>query len=479
MRSKSLSTRRILISLACFVAGALSLGPFACTNTGQSSDPLPDAGDSVSDSAVNEDAAVDAEEPDWACTFQHNRKNPPNFDGVPKGWVQPPCTPSHCPLVMAPDLSLTGPPLEWVDCGPGCLEYGKEPANSDIGIYAEVKARIRDGKRYLAYSRSLRREPGGPGTHMVGEQILRLPDNTVTFDMLWLKGLNNDGCTFYVEALGSDKALMMANLPTDDFKKNHRLIFTTPLDGGPLTPVLERKDEQPSGIWATSSSLWTVSFGYASFEWHDMSPRSELRRAWTSPDGSSLSDNMRIVGSNVFFSTIKSGLFYQVLTFNPDEGISLLAGPEEMTDGHGACWLDTDGKDMAWRESKGWDPDKEKFAGQYLMISKFATSTSELRPRVLRANAQSCQGTVGGGYVLTLEGGLSHLKRHMFLTRIEDGAFWEIEPPDGFSWGKALYVDEEELGALKYRVDGDQLKNYSIVRQSIAALGPPRPVSSD
>lgn len=483
MRSRHLSTKKAItfIGTGLFVAGGLSIALFACGNESSPAPVADAAGDAQADIVDIPDAPSEPP-PEWRCTHANSPRTPPDVEGVPPGWIQPPCVPANCPVAMAPDPSLMGPAPVWTECGPGCLEHIEEPGDAYLGIFSELLATSQGGKRYLAYTRGLDRQPGNPSTHMLQKRILRLPDNAVTFDMLWLKGLGNESCTFRIEALAPPQALLMANLPTGSPTKNHRVVFTMPLDGGPINGVLERKDEQVSAIWAASSSLWTVAFGYASFEWHDMSPSNELQRAWTTPDGSLLLANMKAVGENVFFGTNRIGRSYQIFAFAPKRGTEPLVAPASVNEA-GACWLDTDGADLAWLEAKEWlGGESHEFAERYLMTSMFATKASELKPRILRPAFQNhidgCAGVVGGGYVLMREVHLPSRAMRLFLTRIEDGAFWEIEAEEGFTWGRALYVDNEELAVIKYRLVGESGQRfYSIMRQSITKLGQPLPAS--
>lgn len=112
------------------------------------------------------------------------------------------------------------------------------------------------------------------------------------------------------------------------------------------------------------------------------------------------------------------------------------------------------------------------------MTAKVATKASELKSRMLRRAFQNhidgCGGVVGGGYVLMREAHLPARSTRVFLTRIEDGAFWELEAPEGFTF----YVDSEGLAVMKYRLVHGNAKRYSILRQAIAELGKPKPASA-
>jgi hypothetical protein len=210
-----------------------------------------------------------------------------------------------------------------------------------------------------------------------------------------------------------------------------------------------------------------------------------MKVGWESPDGRFLV-GMNAVGSTILFSAFHVPGPYELFAWDPVGGTrTLLALPSVMDGGAGALY--TDGIDLVWLHGTGFIPDTQTFQQMRMMTAPYTTQSAALKPRDLRASFQNllidARATVGGGYALYVETewlGPGSNKHYHTLTRLSDGAYWVLAPRPGFRWSLPLYVDAEEFALVE-----DALKDvfvdaglqsgesWTIVRRTIASLGPP------
>ncbi|MBI4953931.1 MAG: hypothetical protein HY908_18040 [Myxococcales bacterium] len=371
------------------------------------------------------------------------------------------------------------PASPWAPCGDGCLELVEDwPGGGDGGPgaarFGDAFGAARGGLRYLGYGRNY----GVHGYSPFELQIVRLPDNVVTFDAYMPDGLDtNPQCILYLEALDTHRALgrlrVHGSTPTEDTE----LIYAMAPDAAP------RVVRWGSFPWAAetvlTSSLWAVvPEALAWIAWHDYERSDQMTPLWTSPDGR-WAHELAAYDSSVFFSTLFPGAMYQIEVAEPDAGSRLLRAFPEAAEG-GACCARTDGTSLVWLEGSGsFDAPTRSYAEVRMMRSTYATTAEALGPETVRL--LTLQNTVdganmimGAGYVLHLEvrnvGGT--LQKTLALTRAATGSYWIIEPSPGREWTQLVYVDAEEFAVTD---QGGTLGEARLVRRSVASLGKPMP----
>jgi hypothetical protein len=233
-----------------------------------------------------------------------------------------------------------------------------------------------------------------------------------------------------------------------------------------------------------SPALWAATYGRKDIVYQPLDPPGSLAMAWASPDGR-YAYGLAAVDATIFFSTQVPGKLYESFAWTEQQGVQpLLAFPDAA--GGGSCCVLGDGNELVWLQGSVWQPATKTYATVDLMWSPYATSAAQLAPKKLRTTfGDSLVGTwgvIGGGHALLLEMKAAETQGRLVLTRLADGAWWDIPVTPGFTWGRPLYVDAEELGVAK-----DALKevfldaglqsghDYSIVRLRIDSLGPPNP----
>ena len=327
---------------------------------------------------------------------------------------------------------------------------------------------------------------GGP----LEMQTVRLPENAVTFNALLPEGFSAS-CYLSLRALSADTILldMMIGLNDSETDSQKLTMFMSPDEAMPQIALEHSHYGSPLEAVVTKD-LWALTYGRKTILWHGPEPANEMLQAWQSPDGR-LAYSLGAAGSTVFFSTERAvshdggiAFEYETLAWDPTEGARvLLSFPDEPATA--ACCVRSDGVDMVWLQASGYDAANHTFSHVELMASPFATHADELQPRTLwtayQDNLIGATGVVGGGYALYWESkkGIEKAYRHT-LTRLSDGAYWIIEPRPGFLWSTPLYVDTEELALLEGAAKEVFLdaglhsgEGYTIVRYSIASLGPP------
>jgi hypothetical protein len=399
--------------------------------------------------------------------------------------VHAPCAPADCDIAFAPDSAHMRPASPWAPCGVGCLELVDDWAATPYRFFNALGA-ARDGKRWISYERNLGPPLSQFGGYPLEIQIVRLPENVVTFDAIMPDGLADGACTQWMHALAPDAMLLeLFASPASDFSTHHRMVYSG--DPDHALPVLsfERTDGKAVTSATASSQLWAVTYDFFNvLEWHPSSFTDQMAVGWTAPGAQTiLASTLASAGATVFFSTA-GGASHDILAWDLDAGGRALLGSSSPSPG-AACCLGTDGKDMAWLQGSGWPPNggvADTFDEVWLFTSPQGTTPQALQPRPLRKTIEiSLTGSlvVGGGYVLASELQLPGTMTQLTLTRISDGAYWVIPAPSGFAVGSPLYVDAEEFAYLKspgkdlFIDAGLQSGAWTIVRQTIAALGSP------
>jgi hypothetical protein len=323
----------------------------------------------------------------------------------------------------------------------------------------------------IAYQRDL-----GGGT--LETQLIATDGNKVLLDVYSPFDVN---CTFKVLAVSTAGLLIETTAATDTtYTKWDRLIDVLQ-PGDPLPRVsFRRTDSLISDTGFLSGMLWGLTYqGDTLFEWHALAPSTSMNPGWPPNDGSELY-GFSAVGLNVLFSTTKTA---SLVAWGVDAGASILASPSP---GGGYGSLATDGVDLVWLQGSGAFDAAVGYSQVDIMTSPFTLTAATLKPRKLRASmVQPGAGfaAVGGGYLLLDEESVvaGHTVTHFTLTRLMDGAYWELNPPAGFAWGRPmLYVNATELALGKNATPSTaadaglaQYDGWSIVRLQIASLGAP------
>ncbi|MBI4951683.1 MAG: hypothetical protein HY908_06590 [Myxococcales bacterium] len=407
---------------------------------------------------------------------------------LPAGWVRAPCVPVDCGIYLAPTPALARAPSPWTACGDGCLEFVPDWGDPKYRFYGALGGS--DGTtRYIGYTRNLGLKPGFPlvaiGTEL---QIVRLPDNVVTFDAL-IPPEATGTCALQLRALSEGAATLESYVGTDVPGPNHhRLMF---LPAGESVPHIVY---EWTGFGApleadASEALFAASYGRKDLHWHGPEPSGTFPSAWTSPDGRYL-NSLSVFGSTVFFSADRGPLYFEQHVWDPVEGVRTLISAPNGAEG-GVCCARGDGQDLVWFQGSGvLDPVHNTYSQVDLMASPYATHAQEVHPRKLRSAHRDYlwagpTGVVGGGYAAHLEFRLGLEDYRVTVTRISDGAYWVLPDRPGFSWSMPLYVDAEELAVVlapgkdvfqsEGLLSGHQ---YTIVRFEIGKLGPPTGMGS-
>jgi hypothetical protein len=392
-------------------------------------------------------------------------------NGAPAGWVALGGISPKCRIAISPDRSHANPPPDWTPCGDGCLEFSVPSPNIWTGI-KHASGAARRGTRYIAFDRY-----SGPPSERVELQIVRIPENTVTFDGI-LDDVNHD-CTFLIDSVSPDTVLLEGYVQADATGNLNRF-FRFVMKPEESTPrlIFDRTDSVLYETRTASAALWAASYarGWA-MQWSPLTFANDANVGWMSPDGRAII-SAQAVGATVLAGTALAGSSYAIMLWNPTDGAKPLVQYDSIQQG-GACCVHSDETDMVWFEGGGWAAGSpETFSDLWLMTSPLVTNPKDLQPRKLHRAYQNflVGGTVvvGGGYALASERRVGESASRLVLTRLSDGAFVSVLPPAGFVWVYPLYVDDTELAAFQKPQDGPQSfqKPLSIVRHSLSTLGP-------
>ncbi len=327
------------------------------------------------------------------------------------------------------------------------------------------------GHRLIAYKRDL--APAGP----YELQVVRLPENVVIFDGLQQK--QTGPWLLDTLALSPKRELLQVWSTLGEQGPKHRSLVYALTEDGPSTLQLtyDATVSYTEYEAAVSTELWAMSFQPPySWAWHGPFGGNDLQAGYTVNGGAVF--GLLAVDANVFFSVWLGSKASDIMVFDPVGGNrKLVSFPSKIVGG--ACCLVTDGKDMTWLQGSDL-VSEDTYATMNVMASPFATSAADLKPHVLRPAFQKDVagggGVIGGGYALYSEAAKGQGRR--ILTRLSDGYYWVIAPRPGRDWAESLYVDAEELALVEVLVGKFVAGDWTIVRRTIASLGPPRPPGS-
>jgi hypothetical protein len=450
--------------------------------------PLHGAGEAGGDAGLPSDAATDSitrpDAADAADAAEAGGQDCPlvpagDVPRVPAGWVHAPCAAPSCDIFFAPDLAHTNPASAWASCGSGCLKMVTDwSANTSVWFGALGAAK--DGVRWITYERDLGPPYSSYGSDPLEVQVVRLPDNVVTLDAIMTDGLGG-ACSQIVQAFSNDALLIeLYSLPSANASTQTRLVYASPPSQTLPSLSFTHRDTLFMQTAAVSSQLWAASYAYfLTLEWHAEARADQMNSLWMSTNGAQVQQGGVVAsGSTLFYALQAWGQSYGVLAWDSIGGSRPLVTFPSIAQG-GASGPQTDGEQLVWLQASGWRPPDagsyDTFDQVWLYTSPFATTASALAPRAVRRTANDsllASGyVIGGGYVFGSEIVVETKTIVWTLTRLSDGASWTLSPPAGFpSIGQALYVDAEELA---YVAIGPNNLNNTIVRQTLAALGPP------
>ncbi len=390
--------------------------------------------------------------------------------GVPTGWIRPPGSPCDCDVYISPDQQHMKAASPWKSCGDGCSELVRDWSDDTVYTFGAVMGTASSNAKWIAYKRYLK--AGGPNEF----QVVRLPENKVVFDEFEFSDIHANWSTS-PRRLTSPKGLLEIWQSLVDNSGHKSLLYVLDLDD----PMPHLSFAATVG-WhayeaAISPDLWAMTFQPPySWKWHASSAANELQLGYQIGGGALF--GLETVGSNLFFSVWLGGKASDIMVFDPVGGNRTLVTFPSKTVG-GACCLLTDGKDMTWLQGADLVGD-DTYAAVNLMAAPFATSVAELKPHVVRPAFQKSViaggGAIGGGYALYSEAANGQVRK--ILTRLSDGYYWVVAPRQGRDWSQILYVDSEEFAMVEELVGKFTYGSWTIVRRSIASLGPPRPPGS-
>ena len=453
-------SRRVNLALALVVVfAAVGVATEQACDKAAPTEPgaVADAGPSTSDATV--DRA-------WPSDIQvYDVGTVPD---APDGWIIPESIPAKCQIVMSPDQAHMNPPPVWTPCGDGCVEFSKISTDEFTGLRAFLGV-SRNGTRYLAFTNWY--GPDQPWEI----QIIDLGRNAVLLDAMSLRGLRV--CSVHVPALTADVALLEIYYELQSPTINRFVMYVSQPIGAPLRRISDQTGSMIPGWWTASSDLWAYSYGLdLNIAWNRLDFSTSMNTAWTSPDLSYV-QRMVAVGPTILFDVVGNYL-ERIYAWDVAGGSRELVGPDATAAGGGCC-MATDGTDLAWYQASGL-LDGGMFSDVRLMVSPFATTRDQLKPRPLHRSRQPTfaqETQMGGGYLLTVE---NYYTSYLTVTRLADGAFVTLSAKPGYKWGQPLYIDAEELAVVQYPATGPDAwtKPTSIIRQSLAALGPFLPVDA-
>ncbi len=457
-------TRALLLSLlaaacahSCGTDGGIAtLGAGGASATGKSS--------AATSSIVTASSVSASSSGAGGCS---NDKPDPSW-GVPDGWHRAPGTPCDCSIYLSPDPAHMKAPSPWQPCGDGCLELVRDWSKDDSYTFVGAHGVAGGGLRYIGYLRYLK--PGGPNEI----QLVRFPGNQVIFDAYQA---SDAAFSWNIDVLAMSESRQLLQVWKSKLDNSGLDAWIYLLQSGNAIPELSFVGFLKSMYLeaATSSDMWALSAQPPhSWQWHSSVPGNQLQPGYSSPG---YVRGLAASGSSLFFDAHTS--VDDIMVFDPVGGNRKLITFASAQVG-GACGLRTDGKDMAWYQ--GGPINGNAYTSVNLMAAPFATSTPDLKPQVLRPAFQNvlsaCGGTIGGGYHLGKELQSGGAYYPMVLTRLSDGYYWVIPPRPSRAWAEVLYVDDEELAIVEVLVGKPINGAWTIVRRTIAPLGPPRPPGS-
>ncbi len=388
------------------------------------------------------------------------------------GWIPysdyPGCELSTPP----PDRPL--PPLTWEPCGSaaGDLQQGCRmikidwntprgwAQNSRISDYTKG-LRHDDGTLALMTSR----EVGGDPVHMIVDvdgpvrQALRVRNDCILVE-------SPSSGDHYVYTV------WFPNHPENSGALGGRLgdrprALVTPTDG-------------VSHSYAAGAAGVVESPGMNLHSWADGAPIAKLRPA---DDAGLYTAEYSFVGSSVFWNAHTS-LVARHNVWSPADGTRpLLTAGDDATRGYAD--LGTDGVQMVWNEGVRTDT-SHIYPRLSIVTSPYATTTADLKPRVLRSDLTGAgfglgQWLTGCGYAIrsaTVEPSPGSYRRVMFVVRLSDGQAWllpdEIDGPIG--WRRPLGVTCEEVFAfVQVTPNGPSSSYFNVARIRLDSLGPGTP----
>ncbi len=395
---------------------------------------------------------------------------------IPEGWVPLPNRWSGCEVYVAPDLAHVKVGSPWVDCGAGCLELQDDwSAAPEFRMFGALGASSGD-VAYLGYHRYL------DAARPLEVVVVRLPDNTVTFDAIVVNALEDYACESRLLSVGREGHLLQTYQAREDGGTADYAIHTVGVDGSLPLQSYTAQAAHIASEGAAGKTLWAASFGALAFDWHPNGATGDLTHAWQSDDGSS-AFGLVAAADDIFFSTWLPDLRSDIFVWDTAQGPRPFVSFPSKAEG-GACCLTTDGSTLAWLQGEGYQGG-EVFSKVSWMTAPFTTDPTVLTPAVLHTAYQNSLvgggGTMGGGYLLHAEHRLGESKMLVILTRLSDGAHWTIAEPPGFYWVRPVYVTKDEIALeLAPRPDNPDvqvsvLSSWSVRRISIASLGEPSP----
>lgn len=311
-------------------------------------------------------------------------------DGVPSGWMRLPCAPTTCDIFIAPDAAHMRRASPWASAPGGWLELVDDWADNGHRVL-DARGASAGGTRYIGYQRDLGNMPGADGPREV--QIVRLPDNVVTFDAIMPYEVKDGVCFMQLDAIAPEVALLYSYVQLSDPTKSERLVHTVPTGGGTPQLSFDHVDSYYPLESQVTSSLWAATYGRRELAWHGPGLANTMQIAWTAPNGRLL-DSMQAIGGTIFFSSLNQP-GSDIVVWDVDGGSRTLIGYPSPTAG-AACCLRSDGQTMVWFQGQGLDAKKGTYADVRLMASPHATHAADVKPRTLRPAFQDYVDTGGG-----------------------------------------------------------------------------------
>ena len=201
-----------------------------------------------------------------------------------------------------------------------------------------------------------------------------------------------------------------------------------------LTPVYQLETSSlivNLNLVSASHQAWTVSPTNALFLRDDLGGFA----SFPGPGRDGMIQSPVLVADRVFYELWADHI--RVWTGTVEEAPSALidATPGEVRNFH------TDGRTIVWLQGYDYDWDARRFARLELWTSPFATTATELRPRLVRPFPELYQGALGGHWLASQSAGYE-----MDVYDLNDGSVRHWTPPmDGMVRDVPLYATDDEI----------------------------------
>lgn len=399
---------------------------------------------------------------------------------VPEGWVPYPGLPCECDLWMAPSEHLMSPAPGWLERRPGLLEMDVYWAVDGMRfVGGRNHGDSWGGRRLLALYREL------PGVSW------KKYDDILIFDVGARRPLfqviqplsHRSKCGAYVEDLHQGRAMAKLHVASTTLALpvDRSLVAGRVEVPGAALPLVHRSHgtRVPEHVHVSAThAMWTLNFSeFSIYSFATATLEEQAFRVVTHVEDAALHDGLAL-----FTGTVTAESRAYVVGWSEAYPSGHRVAPAN--DADEAASPGMDGEWIVWTEARGWDG--AKWADVALYKAPFtedprAIAGERVRGLPFETALDGYSWKVGGGYAANMfyRGDPHANDRLVILVRLSDGVSWLVEA-EAYRNLSVRYVDGEEL-AMEESVEypnPEGLNSYyswTILRQSIAALGPGQP----